>query len=111
MAAHVLRVVSSPVYSGRTQIVSLQQAVARLGVSKIREIALTGQRAYPESAGVRYELIVGDAVDPLYREWLGWLLPQVVVTVLPRSGHFPHLAHPRRFAEHLAAFGGSIAPT
>ena len=40
MAAHVLRVVSSPVYSGRTQIVSLQQAVARLGVQKIREISL-----------------------------------------------------------------------
>jgi putative nucleotidyltransferase with HDIG domain len=40
VAAHVLRVVSSPVYSGRTQIVSLQQAVARLGVQKIREIAL-----------------------------------------------------------------------
>jgi putative nucleotidyltransferase with HDIG domain len=40
MVAHVLRVVASPVYSGRTQIVSLQQAVARLGVQKIREIAL-----------------------------------------------------------------------
>lgn len=40
MAAHVLRVVASPVYSGRAQIVSLQQAVARLGVQKIREIAL-----------------------------------------------------------------------
>lgn len=40
LTAHVLRVVSSPVYSGRTQIVSLQQAVARLGVQKIREIAL-----------------------------------------------------------------------
>lgn len=40
MAAHVLRVVASPVYSGRSQITSLQQAVARLGVQKIREIAL-----------------------------------------------------------------------
>jgi putative nucleotidyltransferase with HDIG domain len=40
MAAHVLRVVASPVYSGRTQIVSLQQAVSRLGVQKIREISL-----------------------------------------------------------------------
>jgi putative nucleotidyltransferase with HDIG domain len=40
IAAHVLRVVSSPLYSGRTQIVSLQQAVARLGLQKIREIAL-----------------------------------------------------------------------
>jgi len=40
VAAHVLRVVASPMYSGRTQIVSLQQAVARLGVAKIREISL-----------------------------------------------------------------------
>lgn len=40
MAAHVLRVVASPAYSGRSPIVSLQQAVARLGVQKIREIAL-----------------------------------------------------------------------
>jgi putative nucleotidyltransferase with HDIG domain len=40
IAAHVLRVVSSPVYSGRSQIASLQQAVARLGVQKIREISL-----------------------------------------------------------------------
>lgn len=40
VAAHVLRVVASPLYSGRTQIVSLQQAVARLGVAKIREISL-----------------------------------------------------------------------
>ncbi|MEN9580002.1 MAG: hypothetical protein RJA70_3011 [Pseudomonadota bacterium] len=40
LATHVLRVVSSPLYSGRTQIVSLQQAVVRLGVQKIREISL-----------------------------------------------------------------------
>ncbi len=40
LAAHVLRVVNSPVYSPRAQIVSLQQAVARVGSAKIREIAL-----------------------------------------------------------------------
>jgi putative nucleotidyltransferase with HDIG domain len=40
LAAHVLRVVASPAYSGSTRIVSLQQAVARLGLKKIREIAL-----------------------------------------------------------------------
>ncbi len=40
LAVHVLRVVASPIYSGRTQIVSLQQAVARLGIQKIREISL-----------------------------------------------------------------------
>jgi pimeloyl-ACP methyl ester carboxylesterase len=31
------------------------------------------------------------------------LLPQASVTVWPANGHFPHLAHPRRFAECLAA--------
>ncbi len=40
IAAHVLRVVASPAYSGRSPITSLQQGVARLGVQKIREIAL-----------------------------------------------------------------------
>jgi putative nucleotidyltransferase with HDIG domain len=40
MAAHVLRVVNSPLYSARGQVVSLQQAVARVGSSKIREISL-----------------------------------------------------------------------
>lgn len=40
MAAHVLRVVNSPAYSPRVQIVSLQQAVGRVGSVKIREIAL-----------------------------------------------------------------------
>ncbi|MEI9953103.1 MAG: HDOD domain-containing protein [Pseudomonadota bacterium] len=40
LSAHVLRIVNSPVYSPRAQIVSLQQAVARVGAIKIREIAL-----------------------------------------------------------------------
>jgi putative nucleotidyltransferase with HDIG domain len=40
LSAHVLRIVNSPVYSPKTQIVSLQQAVARVGAAKIRELAL-----------------------------------------------------------------------
>jgi HDOD domain len=39
LSAHVLRIVNSPLYSPRAQIVSLQQAVARVGIGKIREIA------------------------------------------------------------------------
>jgi putative nucleotidyltransferase with HDIG domain len=35
-----LRIVNSPLYSPRAQIVSLQQAVARVGAAKIRELAL-----------------------------------------------------------------------
>lgn len=40
LSAHVLRIVNSPLYSPRGQIVSLPQAVARVGALKIREIAL-----------------------------------------------------------------------
>lgn len=40
LSAHVLRIVNSPVYSPRSPIVNLQQAVSRVGALKIREIAL-----------------------------------------------------------------------
>ncbi len=41
LASHVLRVVNSPAFRGSTEIVALQQAIARLGMVRIREIALT----------------------------------------------------------------------
>jgi HD-like signal output (HDOD) protein len=41
LASHVLRVVNSPAFRGTTEIVALQQAIARLGMVRIREIALT----------------------------------------------------------------------
>ncbi len=41
LAAHLLRVVNSPGFRGTTEIVALQQAIARLGMQSIREIALT----------------------------------------------------------------------
>lgn len=41
IAAHVLRVANSPLYRPRVPIVSLQQAVSRLGIATLREIALT----------------------------------------------------------------------
>ena len=40
MAAHLLRIANSPLYAPRTKIVSLQQALGRLGMQTIREIAL-----------------------------------------------------------------------
>ena len=54
-------------------------------------------------AKVPYLFVAGH--DP-GQEYLGWLnreLPQAEVTIWPGSGHFPHLAQPRRFAELLAA--------
>ncbi|HJT18976.1 MAG TPA: HDOD domain-containing protein [Nitrospira sp.] len=41
LAAHVLRIANSPAYMPRTPIVSLQHAVAMLGVNLLSEIALT----------------------------------------------------------------------
>lgn len=41
LASHMLRVVNSPVFRGQTEIVALQQAIARLGMERIRELALT----------------------------------------------------------------------
>jgi len=40
LAGHVLRIANSPLYAPTVPIVSLQQAVSRLGMKKIREIAL-----------------------------------------------------------------------
>ena len=41
LASHLLRVVNSPAFRGSAEIVALQQAIARLGMERIREIALT----------------------------------------------------------------------
>jgi putative nucleotidyltransferase with HDIG domain len=40
MAGHLLRVANSPLYRARAAIVSLQQAISRLGMHQVREIAL-----------------------------------------------------------------------
>jgi pimeloyl-ACP methyl ester carboxylesterase len=58
------------------------------------------------AAGVPYQVVAGDDLEPGYREWLTKTLPQATVTVWPGSGHFQHVAHPARFAACLAA-GGS----
>jgi len=70
--------------------------------SEIAERASTGL-ATLRTADVPYLIVAGSDPEPEYRQWLGEALPQAVITVLPGSGHFPHLAHPGRFAECLAA--------
>ena len=39
LAGHLLKVVNSAAYAGRSVIVSLQQAIARLGLDRLREVA------------------------------------------------------------------------
>ena len=56
------------------------------------------------AASVPYHYIAGSAVDPGYRAWLKAALPDVLITELPGSGHFPHLAQPAEVAKALAHF-------
>ncbi len=55
------------------------------------------------TAGAPYLVVAGDDLPADYREWLTEMLPHATITVWPGSGHFPHVAHPGRFAACLAA--------
>jgi pimeloyl-ACP methyl ester carboxylesterase len=58
------------------------------------------------TANVPYHYVAGSAVDPDYRTWLEAAVPDVQISVLPGSGHFPHLVHPAEVAKifpHIAA--------
>ena len=70
--------------------------------SELADQASAGLAAL-RTAGMPYLIVAGSNPEPDYRRWLAEVLPQAVITVLPGSGHFPHLAHPDRFAECLAA--------
>lgn len=55
------------------------------------------------TASVPYHVFSGHEPEPAYRQWLADSLPQATMSVWPDSGHFPHLAHPDRFADCLKA--------
>lgn len=61
------------------------------------------------ASGMPYLYIAGDDLDPGYRQWLGVRLPAATVEVWPRTGHFPHLADPQRFARRLAGTAQWVA--
>jgi pimeloyl-ACP methyl ester carboxylesterase len=55
------------------------------------------------AAEVPYLLILGTELPPETAAWIRNAAPHATVEVWAGSGHFPHLAHPARFAERLAA--------
>ena len=61
LASHVLRVVNSPAFRGNSEIVALQQAIARLGMVRIREIALTASLKNAMSSKGSYQELMDDA--------------------------------------------------
>ena len=56
------------------------------------------------AARVPYLVVIGSEMDLGYTNWLTTTLPESHVIGWPGSGHFPHLAHPDRFAAVLHAF-------
>ncbi len=61
LASHVLRVVNSPTFRGATEIVALQQAIARLGMVRIREIALTASLKNALSCKGAFQVLMDEA--------------------------------------------------
>ena len=50
-------------------------------------------------------IVAGHHYDAAYSSWLRREIPQATVTVIPDSGHFPHLGHPEAFATLLIDTG------
>jgi pimeloyl-ACP methyl ester carboxylesterase len=66
---------------------------------------LDAELARVRAADVPYLVVSADEPGEDYRRWLRTVLPRVELEVWPASAHFPHLAHPDRFADLLAATG------
>ncbi len=58
---------------------------------------------------IPYAIFAGYEWDAATMQRLNEALPQATVTVVPNSGHFPHLADPDRFAQLLAQTGQWLA--
>jgi HD-like signal output (HDOD) protein len=61
LAAHVLRVVNSPAFRVATEIVALRQAIARLGLGRIREIAIAASLSRGVFGETRFSAIASQA--------------------------------------------------
>ena len=73
---------------------------ASLAATRTQNLADLHRREIP------YCYVTGAEPPPPYRRWLESALPEVRVTVLPGSGHFPHLAHPAEVAELVVTAAG-----
>jgi pimeloyl-ACP methyl ester carboxylesterase len=54
------------------------------------------------ASGIPYRYVAGSEPPAAYADWLRSMLPGVSITVLPQTGHFPHLARPAELARLLA---------
>lgn len=59
---------------------------------------------------VPYLTLHSNPVDEAERDWLVERLPQAEIVVWPVGHHFPHLAHPGRFAALITGLAAATAP-
>ena len=74
--------------------------------SQLDALVIGGAAALRKS-GVPYLMIVGEELSREDATFMQEILPDALKEVWPNSGHFPHLAHPKRFAKVLAETGKS----
>jgi pimeloyl-ACP methyl ester carboxylesterase len=70
-----------------------------------------GGAAAIRAAGIPYVAVLGADPSPEEVAWSDANLPDGRILIWPGSGHFPHLAHPRRFAGLLAETAAWARPT
>jgi pimeloyl-ACP methyl ester carboxylesterase len=71
---------------------------------EIQAMVDSGVRAV-RASGVPFVAVAGREPSPREATWLEANFPEARTLVWPGSGHFPHLAHPGRFAELLVETG------
>lgn len=77
------------------------QALFQLSPQELDAMVAQGAAAI-RASGLPYVSVLGHDPSPDDVAWIGSNMPDMRVEVWPHSGHFPQLAHPRRFAELLA---------
>ncbi|GAA5114407.1 alpha/beta fold hydrolase [Pseudonocardia adelaidensis] len=76
----------------------LEKPSEELRAQRTRE--LTALRA----SGTAYHYVSRAPVNPGYEAWFREVLPEAGITVLPGSGHFPHLAQPEAPADIISGW-------
>jgi pimeloyl-ACP methyl ester carboxylesterase len=66
---------------------------------------VAGGAASIRASGLPFVAVVGHEPSAEDADWIRLNMPGSRTEVWPDSGHFPHLAHPRRFATLLAETG------
>jgi pimeloyl-ACP methyl ester carboxylesterase len=66
---------------------------------------VAGGAASIRASGLPFVAVVGHEPSAEEADWIRSHMPGTRTEVWPHSGHFPHLAHPRRFATLLAETG------